>query len=242
MKIIPSIELKNIPWQAQLWGIPFVFTWNTITRYLAPACCIGCSELLPDRKKMGLCATCWGGLKAWDKSLISDPVLPEGVDSFKTSYLYEGALRQFIRHFKFNDTEEYAPALAPLLMPNLPIGEDYVLLAVPMHETRLRKRMYNQSAYLVESLVDEFLLSHANEALLRVKPTSPQVGKTAEQRKRNLKGAFKVIDKPAIKGKHIVLVDDVWTTGSTASACAKVLKRAGAKKVSVVTLAFVAPN
>ena len=76
--------------------------------------------------------------------------------------------------------------------------------------------------------------------LNRVKATEPQVGKTASQRKKNLSGAFKA--SQFFVGKHIILIDDVWTTGSTAAYCAKKLKTAGALQVHALALAYVSPN
>ncbi len=113
-----------------------------------------------------------------------------------------------------------------------------LIVPVPLYRSRLWSRRFNQSALLARAVgrltgvpVDCFLLG-------RVKRTPSQVGLTAEQRRRNVAGAFRVMGaRGQLKGKRIVVVDDVITTGATADACARTLKRAGAARVDVLALA-----
>jgi ComF family protein len=110
---------------------------------------------------------------------------------------------------------------------------------VPLYRSRLWWRRFNQSAMLAHSVgrlagvpVDCFVLS-------RVRRTQSQVGLSADQRRRNVAGAFRVPPTRAarVKGKNVIVVDDVITTGATAEACARALKRAGAARVDVLALA-----
>ena len=114
-----------------------------------------------------------------------------------------------------------------------------LVVPVPLYRSRLWWRRFNQSAMLAQSVgrlasvpVDCFVLA-------RVRRTSSQVGLSAEQRRKNVAGAFKMLPARAarVKGKSIVVVDDVITTGATAEACARALKRAGAARVDVLALA-----
>jgi ComF family protein len=114
-----------------------------------------------------------------------------------------------------------------------------LIIPVPLYRSRLWWRRFNQSAMLAQSVgrlasvpVDCFVLA-------RVRRTSSQVGVSAEQRRKNVAGAFKMLPARAarVKGKSIVVVDDVITTGATAEACARALKRAGGARVDVLALA-----
>lgn len=118
---------------------------------------------------------------------------------------------------------------------------DAVLVPVPLHRRRLFLRRFNQAAELCRGI--QALSGHAIafEAVKRVKPTRQQIGLTRAGRKRNLAGAFYVPPdmRPQIKGRTLVLVDDVLTTGATVEALARLLKRAGAARIHVLTLARV---
>lgn len=110
-----------------------------------------------------------------------------------------------------------------------------LVLPIPLHSRRKRERGYNQSKLLTDILEQELGLSTTTQALSRSRHTRPQIGLTADERRANVLGAF--IAKPAlVKGKRIMLVDDVFTTGSTLSAAAEALYMAGACSVSAYCL------
>ncbi len=112
-----------------------------------------------------------------------------------------------------------------------------LLLAVPLHGKRLRERGFNQAHLLISRWAREQGLSLDDSLLLRHRMTQPQTGLTLPARKRNVKGAF-VVQKPeSVKGRRILLIDDVYTTGATVSECARVLMNAQAEYVDVLTLA-----
>ncbi|MFT7434171.1 MAG: ComF family protein, partial [Alphaproteobacteria bacterium] len=108
----------------------------------------------------------------------------------------------------------------------------------PMHKKRLFKRQYNQATLLAQGIQRTIGIDLDIFSLKRTRKTAPQLGKSAAARKKNLTEAF-YADPTAVVGKNIILIDDVWTTGSTADACAKCLKQAGALRVDVVTICFV---
>jgi ComF family protein len=116
-----------------------------------------------------------------------------------------------------------------------------LLVPVPLHYFRLVRRRYNQAAVLAAAVSQVSRVPVLPLALKRVRATASQTGLSAEARARNVKGVFAVRDKfrTRVKNAHIVLVDDVLTTGATAEACARAVLKAGAREVSVLTLARV---
>jgi ComF family protein len=107
---------------------------------------------------------------------------------------------------------------------------------MPLHWTKRWTRGYNQSELLAEEIGRRFGLPVA-KVVKRVKRTAAQAGLSNSKRRLNVRGAFSVTDKFAVKGRRVLLIDDVITTGATASACASVLKRAGASNVAVAAVA-----
>lgn len=124
-----------------------------------------------------------------------------------------------------------------MLRASGPLPADSVVVPVPAHRWRLWQRGFNQAALIAHALARQGKAGLAVDALERVKPTSSTKGLNRRQRLRNVTGAFRVARREAIKGRHIVLVDDVMTTGATVSACAAALTRAGARHVEVLTFA-----
>ena len=109
-----------------------------------------------------------------------------------------------------------------------------VLVPVPLHPRRRLERGYNQTELLARELQRRTRLEVAARALVRRKETAPQAGLSAAARRRNVTGAFAVRQRPRVAGRVVVLLDDVWTTGATALACARILKEAGAAEVRLL--------
>lgn len=153
---------------------------------------------------------------------------------------YEGALEDAIHRFKYEGWRSLAPALAGLLADRLAVDgvPAALLLAVPLHERRLRSRGYNQSELLARELRRRFGLSGSSRWLVRLRDTPPQVGLDRLRRQANMAGAF-AWRGPALAGRPIILVDDVATTCATLEACAAALRKAGSGIVHGVTVARV---
>jgi ComF family protein len=121
---------------------------------------------------------------------------------------------------------------------------ELLVVPVPLHRVRYRQRGFNQARALAACAIVALRKSHpewhltlAPRTLMRQRPTESQAGLTPRQRRNNVRGAFRVSDPDLVRGKHILLVDDILTTGATARAAAQSLKRAGADSVYVATLA-----
>jgi ComF family protein len=116
-----------------------------------------------------------------------------------------------------------------------------LIVPVPLYRARLWRRRYNQSAVLARAIGEISGLACDTRVLRRIRPTRTQVGLTHSQRLRNVAGAFEVDPKAAalLSGTHVILVDDVITTGATANACAKALLKAGAAQIDVLSFGLV---
>lgn len=161
-------------------------------------------------------------------------------DEGRSVFLYTEDTKELILKFKHGDALFFAPTFATWLKRCASdlIAEAEIIAPIPLHKFRLWKRGYNQSAVLVKGLSRKNIVL---DLLLRNKNTPSQEKKTMEQRYKNLEGVFSINPKheKLIKNKNILLVDDVLTSGATASLCAEVLKKHGANKVSILTLARV---
>lgn len=117
------------------------------------------------------------------------------------------------------------------------VSAQTVIIPVPLHVKRLRKREFNQSAIIGSVIGKTYGIPVAANTLMRHRHTRPQVELDGRDRKENVAGAFSVENLKIIEGKEIILIDDVYTSGSTINECSKVLKKNGAEKVSVITIA-----
>jgi ComF family protein len=200
--------------------------WGKVGFLAAPLCqCCGTPfevELGPD----ALCGRCMDEPPVWRKA--------------RAVFRYEEASKPLVLRFKHADRIEGAPAFARWMAragADL-LAEADLLVPVPLHPLRLLARRYNQAAVLANALGKLAGRRVEPDALIRKRRTPVQGQLTREERRRNVKGAFAVRPRrlAALQGKTILLIDDVLTTGATAGECARVLTKAGAASVDVLTL------
>ncbi len=159
---------------------------------------------------------------------------------------YDGGLRELIHLLKYNGVRPAANVLGRMLAEAVatlePAFEQATLLVVPvpLFKGKRRERGFNQAELITRAALKAYpgqRLQLAADLLLRTRETHSQIGLTSHQRRENLRGAFAVARSQEVTGREVLLVDDVYTTGTTASECARVLRRAGASKVWVATVA-----
>ena len=226
---------------------------------LFPPQCLSCDAIV-DRPGT-LCATCWGGIAFIGSPRCAVCGLPFDFDQGEDAQCgvclrdpppygraravlrYDAASRDLVLGFKYRDRTYAASAYAGWMAragAELAGAADLVL-PVPLHRLRLFRRRYNQAALLALALGRANEIPVATDLLVRRRNTRPMGGLSPAQRARNLRGAFAVRPNRGarLRGKRVLLIDDVMTTGATVGACARTLIGAGAGAVDVLTLARV---
>lgn len=159
-------------------------------------------------------------------------------DSARSAGWHEEPLRDAIHLLKYRGCRALAAPLARIFVES-PAGRGIsaeAILPVPLHGTRLRARGFNQSELLARELGAAWGIPVLARALVRWRATPSQVGLSAEERQSSLRGAFKVSRPELVAGRNLLVVDDVFTTGSTVSEVARTLKLAGAGRVTALTI------
>jgi ComF family protein len=170
---------------------------------------------------------------------------------YENKYAYEAGISMLeynsytapmIQSIKYNNNTDLAYRLGMLLAYDIRskselLQNTHLLLAVPLHEARLRQRGYNQAEIIAQGLSKNTFFEVKNGILIKTKETKDQIGLSKVEREENLKNCFFITDPSQVKDKNILLVDDVLTTASTINACAESLKKNGANKIFFAVLA-----
>ena len=223
-----------------------------------PPSCLMCSAALGEEG--GLCPRCWraapfierpycqrlgtpfpfdhGGDLLSPQAIAHPPVFAKA----RAVARYDGPARALVHGLKYSDRHDLVRPMAAWMAragAEL-LAEADLLVPVPLHWTRLWRRRFNQAVLLADAIAAKSGHEVAPRALRRVKRTRPQFGLSRNERADNLQGAFRVDPGAGLAGRHILLIDDVFTTGATANAAARRLLKAGAQSVSLLTFACVA--
>ena len=228
-------------------------------RYVAdfalPPRCPGCGAVTGEDHRF--CATCWGKLRflgppwcagcnvpfAYDRGAgalcgdcLAEPPAHAGV---RAAVAYGDVARTVALRLKYGGRTAFAETVGRQMARLMPEGSD-LLVAVPLHRWRLWSRGFNQAALIAASLTRATGVPNDPLLLRRVKATPPLRGMGAKARARAVAGVFRVADpRGRLKGKSVVLIDDIHTSGATTAGCTRVLLRAGASRVTILCWARV---
>lgn len=259
-KLMESLDelVKNPSWPHRL-GTSMRWAGGVLLDLIYPPVCLGCDE--PTAVANTLCSKCFASLRPITAPLC--PVMgvpfqvslgPDGVSAealadpppfgrARAAVVYNEVARALVSRLKYGDRPELAQFCARLMAG---AGHELwadgpILVPVPLHSSRLRERRYNQSAELANALGKLTGLKVDAGLVRRTRRTRQQVGLSGDGRQRNVQGAFAVHPDVLVRagGKHIVLVDDVYTTGATTKAVTRTLLRAGIERVDVMSFARV---
>jgi ComF family protein len=229
---------------------------------LFPPACPGCRRQVAEPGT--LCGACWPTLRFLERPwcpvmgtpfshdmgegfLSAEAIAnPPPFDRARAAVAYSGVARQLVQALKYNDATGLAPSMARWMMragAEL-VADAEVVVPVPLHWRRFLMRRFNQSAELARAIARLAGKPFEPLAVTRVKGTRQQVGLGPVAREDNVRGAFRVLPEHDIlvRGRRVLLVDDVYTTGATSAAVARALKRGGAAGVDVLTFARVLPG
>ena len=213
---------------------------------LFPQTCELCGQGLVKNERL-ICTCCTSNLPRFINQEETKTFLPHIIQSHLYSYVFayikyykEGIGQKLLQRVKYDNK----PALA-FLMGNL-LGNEIIhnklqldmIIPVPLHKKKLRKRGYNQSDYFARGISKSTGIFWSQKILVRVKNNPSQTNKSRNERIENVEGIFHVKNKRAIESKNVLLVDDVITTGATLSACASTLIDAGAKVMGIAAIAI----
>lgn len=242
--------------------MPKFAAFKSVVNFLIPPHCVSCHT--PLESDQGLCGPCWSRI-----AFISQPYcdccgmpLPysaevaQGIlcgscslerphyDKTRSAVAYDKASKDLILRFKHGDQTALAPFFNRWLIQaaqTLPLDTIDGVLPIPLHWTRLLKRGYNQAALLASRFAKDTDLTYFPNLLKRHRATASQGHLSNQERRDNVARSFLIAPKDCalIKGKNLLLIDDVFTSGATVEACTQTLKAAGAARVYVLTIARV---
>jgi ComF family protein len=228
---------------------------------LFPVACKICGQVFVAEGGGPACPACWAKIAPWAGSLCrrcgrplaaqparrgarcGDCRQPRPFQRARSYGMYAAELRELLQLFKFGGAEGIGMRLGSALGELLRCEPEYagaeLVTWVPLHWRRRRARGFDQAQLLAREVARKLGLAPARGALRRVRDTAPQSGLGGAERRRNLRNAFAARRWRLRGARRLILVDDVWTTGSTLAECARTLRRAGARRVYLATVARV---
>lgn len=204
-----------------------------------PNVCGFCNRI----NKNSLCKACELSIKKYEINCIKNyKNNPEKYfDYLYCALKYENIVREKIIQYKFNENSYLYKTFSKIIIKNEKVYRFLklydIIVAVPMYKNKKAVRGYNQSELVAREISKKLEIPFEKNILIKLKNTQVQSTLTKIQRMKNIKDAFNITDNESIANKKIILIDDIYTTGNTVNECSKVLKKAGAKEVCVVTIA-----
>jgi len=217
-----------------------------------PSACLVCGARIDEQSQViceiceakialissGVCPVCGSEIKDWPCEICLEEAF--AFDSARSLFRFNGTIKDLIHALKYNGYESpagyFALPMAELIESEPALQEHDYICAVPLHRVRKRERGYNQSELIARSVAYLADLPYETPVSRKVNTLSQTLLSKA-RRVKNLSGAFKVKNPNLVSGKKIILVDDVFTTGSTLNEIAKLLRSAGAKQITAITVA-----
>ncbi len=200
--------------------------WHQINQPSSPYCQI-CGRFMERRQGADICTDCQQ--TKWSFSL------------HRSCFRYEGLIKEIILLYKYGRFRILGRDLANLILLFLVDNSIWdgleVVVPVPLQARRQKERGFNQAEVIARYIGKTKGLPIASRAIIKIKDTPPQASLEAKLRRENVKGAYKIGQKDKIRNKIVLLVDDVFTTGSTIEECSRILKEAGAREIRAITVA-----
>lgn len=213
-----------------------------------PQLCRACGESMVGGERL-ICTSCLFDLPYTDFHQQADNAVARQFwgklpvqAAYALCYFTKGGKMQHLMHqFKYNGIKDIGTMLGKLagdrLIKNAFFANADAIIPVPLHKSRLRKRGYNQSRYFADGLAEKLNIP-VYENLIRTKATATQTKRSRFSRFQNMQQVFSVVNADELKGKHVLLVDDIITTGSTLEACCIELMKIEGIKISIATIAY----
>ena len=212
--------------------------------FIFPPKCIFCGKIMPPNADIDICEGCFGSIPFAEEIMLRQPVeerMRDGCDEIICICRYEGIIKDSLIRCKFYNKPSYCRTFGRLMAEKakkvLDAQRFDMIAAIPLHKDRENERGYNQSFLISKELSRRTGIPEMSRLLSRVRRTDSQSLLAKNERLINVKDAFRVNDGGKIKGKTIILIDDIMTTGATLNECGRVLKEAGAEKVAGAVLA-----
>lgn len=232
-----------MPWFSQI-SSSFEAATGSLLDLFFPLKCLGCGKegslicgpcsTSLRRIEAPYCTKCGKPLNCHDER--SHQAL-RNIDGIRSVFFYEGVIRQAVLGLKYRHMKALSHTLSGFLLEKLPERPFDIVVPVPLHRNRLYQRGYNQSALLARDVAEQASLALGETSLARLRETPPQA-RTLSRRERlsNVDGAFACVGD-SLKGKRVIIIDDVFTTGATLDACAKAARDGGALEAWGLTVA-----
>lgn len=210
-----------------------------ISNLLYPPVCGICGKIAPK----GICIKCNVELKKQTEVNIlqKEEIEEKNFEELMYIFKYEGQIRQLIIDYKFNEKSYIYKTFVNFLLKNKKIFENIKkydkIIPVPISKKRYKERGYNQSLLIANEISKQTNLELVNNCLIKTKNIIEQSKLNKEDRQQNIQGVYSIQNEEIITNKKVLLIDDIYTTGSTVNECSKILQQARPERIGVLVLA-----